>query len=165
MIIRYINTCRQRQSLLCSFVFVAGIFSGCGNEADSPEERIKESLAALEQAAEARELGPLRNAILDEYSDNEGHDKKSITQLIRVIFLRQQNIHLLTRIKSIQVLDTGNAIADVLVAMAGRPVDDVGTLMGLSADLFRFEVELKEQGGDWKVAGAIWRRATPDEFL
>ena len=156
---------RQRTILFCACLLFAFILGGCGQDTGSPEEKIKEDLAKLEQAAEARELAPLRKSILDEYSDNEGFNKKSIIQFIQLNFIRQQSIHLLTRIKSVEVSDTNNAIVDVLVAMAGRPLDDVGTLMGISADLFRFEVNLKKQGDDWKVAKANWRRATPDEFL
>jgi len=156
---------RQRTILSFAYLLFAFLLSGCGQDASSAEEKIKEDLAKLEQAAEERDLGPLKKAILDEYSDNEGFDKKSIIQFIQLRFIRQQSIHLLTRIKSVEVLAADNAIADVLVAMAGRPLDDVGTLMGMSADLFRFEVELKEQNDNWKVAKANWRRATPDEFL
>lgn len=139
--------------------------NGCGQDNSSPEQRIRNDLAAMEQAAEEKDLGALRGAILDSYSDNEGYDKKSVTQLIRLNFLRQQNIHLLTRIKSIELLDTANATVIVYVAMAGRPLEDPGTLIGMSADLYRFEAGLAEQSGKWKVARAQWRRATLDEFL
>jgi hypothetical protein len=152
--------------LLISIGVLCTILSfGCGQNGDSPEQRIRDDLTALEQAAEEKDLGTLKGAILDSYNDNEGYDKKSVTQLIRLNFLRQQSIHLLTRIKSIELTDVTNANAVVYVAMAGRPLEDTGALVNLSADLFRFQVELVEQGGEWKVARAQWRRATPDEFL
>ncbi len=141
------------------------VLSGCSQDRDSPEQRIRNDLAALEQAAEKKDLGTLKRAILDSYSDNEGYDKNSVTQLIRLNFLRQQSIYLLTRIKSIELTDATNANAVVYVAMAGRPLEDTGALVNLSTDLFRFEVALIEQSGQWKVVQAEWRRATADEFL
>ena len=51
------------------------------------------------------------------------------------------------------------------VAMAGTPIESTESLIGLKADMHRFELNMVENDGDWLVKSAEWRRAKPDDFL
>jgi len=55
--------------------------------------------------------------------------------------LRQRSVHLLTRVVEIGLPRPGEATAQVLVAMAGSPID-----------------------GPWRVVSAAWRPAALDDY-
>jgi len=48
--------------------------------------------------------------------------------------------------------------------MAGRPVANAGELVGMNANLYRFDLELVRRGGDWRVQRAAWEPARLDDF-
>jgi hypothetical protein len=55
--------------------------------------------------------------------------------------------------------------AEVYVAMAGTPIEAPEALVGLRADLYRFDLELAEEpDGEWRVSSAQWRPAAIDDF-
>ena len=49
--------------------------------------------------------------------------------------------------------------------MAGAPIAGVEDLVKLRADLYRFDFSLGDEEGEWKLTGAVWRRATAKDFL
>jgi hypothetical protein len=48
--------------------------------------------------------------------------------------------------------------------MAGRPVASAGELVGVNADLYRFDLELIRRDGKWQVQRAAWEPARLDDF-
>ncbi|MFZ1642089.1 MAG: hypothetical protein WAV07_11820 [Candidatus Contendobacter sp.] len=136
----------------------------CSRNADSPEAEIRALVAQAQTAAEARDAPGLRALIADNYADVQGNDRKAMENLIRLHILRNQSIHLFTRIRSIALPQPDHATVSVAVAMAGRPVANVGELVGLNADLYRFDLELIRRGGEWQVQRAAWEPARLDDF-
>ena len=132
---------------------------------DSPEHRIRALIAAAEQAIEKREVGEVRGYISENYRDEDARDRRAIDGLLRLYVLRQQTIHLLTVIDSVETPQAGRGEAVVYVAMAGRPIASAAELAALRADLFRFELGFKEEDGDWRVVRAAWRRADLADFV
>ncbi len=132
----------------------------CGSVPETPEERLRAVLHDAEEAARARELAPLRELVADDYADRYGNGKRELVRYLAGLFLRHDAIHLLTRIRALEV-EPGRARAEVLAALAGRAVD----LETLSADLYRFEFQFLEVEGAWRLREAAWRPATRDDFL
>ena len=147
-------------------LFVAALVSGaCSSDRDNPEKQVRSLLERGEAAAEQKEAGTLRQMISEKYSDSQGQDKKAIEGILRYYFLRHQTIHLFTRIREIAFPAPDHARADMMVAMAGQPIANVGELERLQADLHRFEINLVREQGEWKVTQAEWRRAEIGDFL
>ncbi|WP_096361160.1 hypothetical protein [Sulfuricaulis limicola] len=147
-------------------VLSISIFNGaCSSERDSPEAQVRALLAQGEAAAEKKESGVLRQMVSEKYADSQGQDKKAIDAILRYYFLRNQSIHLFTRIRLINFPQPGVAQADVMVAMAGQPISGAEELERLRADLHRFEITLARENGEWKVIRAEWRRAEFADFL
>jgi hypothetical protein len=138
---------------------------GCSGEAESPEARVRALIERAEQAAEHKEGRVLRGLVADAYLDAEGRDKRAVEGVLRLVLLRHEAIHLLTRISEIALPAPGRARAVVYVAMAGRPIAGPAQLAALRASLWRFELDLIEEDGDWRVASAAWRRAEPADFI
>ncbi|GAB4510431.1 MAG: hypothetical protein Tsb0026_12230 [Sulfuricaulis sp.] len=142
------------------------LFTGaCSSERDNPEAQVRALLAQGEAAAEKKESAILRKMISGKYSDSQSQDKKSIEAILRYYFLRNESIHLLTRVQQITIPQPETAQAIVMVAMASQPIADAEELERLRADLHRFEITLVRESGEWKVIRAEWRRAEFADFL
>lgn len=138
--------------------------AACGGEARTPEERVRRALAAAERAAEERDAAAAKRFVSAAYADRHGRTKRDIDGIIALHVLRHRSAHLLTRIARIDFAAEGAARVIAWVAMTGRPVGGVEELAGLRADLVRFELELRDEDGEWKVVDADWRRASLGEF-
>jgi hypothetical protein len=159
------RSCFQYWPSLIFLLSVASFTGACSSERDSPEAQVRALLTQGEAAAEKKESAVLRQMISGKYSDSQGQDKKAVDALLRYYFLRNQSIHLFTRIRQIGFPQTDLAQADVMVAMAGQPISDAEELERLRADLHRFEITLARENGEWKVIRAEWRRAEFADFL
>lgn len=148
--------------MLWMFVMFTG---ACSSGPDSPEAQVRALLQQGEVAAEKKESATLRQMISEKYADNQGQDKKAVEAILRYYFLRNESIHLLTRIRQISFPRPDIAQVDVMVAMAGQPIADAGQLERLRADLHRFEITLADENKEWKVIRAEWRRAEFADFL
>ncbi len=146
---------------LSSVMFITGACSSGG----SPEAQVRALLKQGEVAAEKKESAALRHMVSEKYADSQGQDKKAIDAILRYYFLRNQSIHLFTRVRQISFPQPDLAQADVMVAMAGQPISGADELERLRADLHRFEITLARENGEWKVTRAEWRRAEFADFL
>ena len=135
---------------------LAVLVSGCG--ASDPEAEIRALLTAAEHAAEARDVGFFGDAIGDSYRDAQGNDREAVLRMLRGLFIANQRIEIVSRIDEIVVEGGDAARAVVHAGMVGRRTD--ATLIdGLGADLYRFELELVNDGGNWQIIGADFKRA------
>jgi hypothetical protein len=137
----------------------------CGGDPSTPEARIRALLSGAEAAAEAKDAGAFKKWVSDRYADDRGQDRQAVMGLVTFYFMRHQTIHLLTRVDAIEIAEDGSARAGVFVAMAGTPILGVDNLARLRADLYHFDFALAEEGGDWRVTSADWRRAESSDFL
>lgn len=154
---------RSRGLLILGLTLVLTL-AGC-SRASSPEAEIRAWVAQAQAAAEQRDVSALRALIADDYTDKAGHDRKAIENMLRIQILRQQSIHLFTRIGAIAFPGPNQATVRVAAAMAGRPMARADELAGLNADLYRFDLSLERHSGEWRVQGAVWEPARLDDFL
>ena len=63
----------------------------------------------------------------------------------------------MSRIDEIRLEGTDAAHAVVHAGLAGQRSGE-SLLGGLGGDLYRFEVELIDDGGEWRMIGAKWER-------
>ena len=135
---------------------LAVLATGCG--ASDPEAEIRALLAAAEEAAEARDGGFFGGALADDYRDARGNDRAEMLRKLRGYFIANQRIEILSRVDEIVVEDDGSARAVVHAGMVGRRAG-AALIDGIDADLYRFELTLVNDGAEWQVASADFRRA------
>ena len=135
---------------------LAVLAAGCG--ASDPEAEIRALLAAAEEAAEARDVGFFGGALADDYRDARGNDRAEMLRKLRGYFIANQRIEILSRVDEIVVDDDGSARAVVHAGMVGRRAG-AELIDGIDADLYRFELTLVNDGAEWQVASADFRRA------
>jgi hypothetical protein len=154
----------QHRSRPWLWMAITLVLAACSRDADSPEAEIRALVAHAQTAAETRDVRGLRALVADDYADAQGHDRKAVENLIRLHVLRNQSIHLFARVRDIAFPQPDRATASVAAAMAGRPVANAGELVGMNADLYRFDLELVRRGGEWQVQRATWEPARLDDF-
>ena len=132
------------------------VLAGCG--AGDPEAEIRALLAEAEEAAEARDVGFFSAVLADGYRDARGNDRDEMLRQLRGYFVANQRIEILSRVDEIVVEDDGSARAVVHAGMVGRRAG-AELIDGIDADLYRFELTLVNDGAEWQVASADFRRA------
>jgi hypothetical protein len=139
--------------------------AACSSGKDSPVAQVRALITQAELVAEKKDSGTLRRLVSEKYSDSQGQDKKAIEAILRYYFLRNETIHLFTRVQQIAIPQPEIAQAIVMVAMASQPIAGAEELKRLRADLHRFDITLARENGEWKVTRAEWRRAEFADFL
>ncbi|MFL6646525.1 MAG: hypothetical protein ACJ8KO_01015 [Sulfurifustaceae bacterium] len=154
---------RTLLSLLALFVAACAL-DGCSKRTD-PERQIRELLQTAEASIEKKDIGPVREYVSDRYTDEDGRDRRAIDGLLRLYVLRNENIHLFTRIVDIGFPDKQRARVALYVAMAAQPIAHAEDLTRVQADLYRFELDFVEESKSWHVISARWRPALPTDFI
>jgi len=137
--------------MLCTGSVALMTLTACGEPPSEPEEELRAWVAAGVEAAEKKERRGLVGMISESYADSRGNERSDIENLLRVYFLRQNNITLLPNIDEVVVYGDTAATIVMTVGMAGTN-DGV---LGFSADAYRFELEL-EKDGEWQLIAARW---------
>jgi hypothetical protein len=134
--------------------------AGCGPAGD-PESEIRALLEAAEEAAEARDAGFFAGLVGQGYRDSRGNDRDELLRLLRGYFLANQRIEIVSRVDEVVLegADAGRAV--VQAGMAGQR-SGAALLEGVDAELYRIELELVNESGDWQIIGADWRRGLGD---
>lgn len=141
------------------WLWLIGLLVACSDDAMSPEDEIRHFIKQGVEAAEERQVGELSDLLHPGYQDSRGNRAKQITQLLRAYFFRHKNIHLFTRIGSIELVDANTAVVKMHVAMAGSVIADVDALASLRAQIYAFELHL-HKNETWLLQSARWNRAS-----
>lgn len=128
------------------------LLAACSPPTDA-EAAIREWVARGEAAAEAEDRRELMNMISTSYADARGNSRDDIDRTLRLLFLREDGIKVVTHIEEIEVYDDTAAKLTLTTGVAGS--SDT-SLLGISADAVRFEYELEHDGDDWLLTGARW---------
>ena len=137
---------------LCTLTVAALALVACGGPESAPDEELRAWVADGMEAARNKERRELVGMVSRSYADARGNDRSDIENLLRVYFLRMNNIKLLSTIEEITVYDDSAAKIILTVGMAGTN-DGV---MGFSADAYRFELELEKDSDEWQLIAARW---------
>lgn len=137
---------------LCTVTAVMMLLVACGEPRSEPEAEVRAWVAAGVEAAESKERRGLIGQVSSSYADARGNSRSDIENMLRVYFLRQHKIGLLTKIEEITIYGDTAARLIMTVGMAGTN-DGV---LGFSADAYRFDMELEKDGGEWLLIAARW---------
>jgi hypothetical protein len=134
---------------------LAAVLAACGPPA-APEEAVRQWLAEAQSAAEARDRGRLMDMVSAAYADARGNDRGDIDRMLSLLFLRNRNILLITKVDDLALAgDAGGPSAAAVSLTVGMAGSD-GGILGLGADAYRFELDLERQDDGWQLIGARW---------
>jgi len=139
-------------------VLLVLLISCSGAETNSPEEQVRQTIESIKSHAENRSLSELMDHVSEQYNDHQGKDKTQIKRMIQLLFLRNQNIHIFSRIQSIDIQENVAAV-EISAAMASQATN-LSNQNWIKANTFHFSVLLKNADNDseWKVDSVSWRR-------
>jgi hypothetical protein len=140
------------------------MMAGCADRS-TPEDEIRAFIAAGEEAAEAKDILTLRDMVSAEYRDQRRRDKRELVRLITGYFLRHESIHLVTRIDEIRLEDTERAQVNFYLGAAGQAVSDFDALISLRAEIYRIELVVVREEGEWRARSARWSRAAGRQVI
>lgn len=133
--------------LVCVFL------AGCGGPESSAEEALRAWIAAAEAAAEEKDRRRLLAMISNGYVDSRGNRYEDVDSLLRLYFLRQDTVAIVTNIDEIVVTADTAAKITLTVGMAGR---NNMSSFGIDADAYNFELELENTEDEWILIGSRW---------
>lgn len=145
---------RLRPCWLRILCLTSALLLGCG-DSGSPEERVRDVLARAETAAESRDVSDVMALVADSYVDSRGQDKAAIRELLHGYFLINQSVHLLMRVEGIEFPSQRVATARVTAGMLGRQATEDWSF---AADVYEFDIRLRDVDGEWLLQSADWRR-------
>ena len=141
------------------------VAAACHPTPSSPEAQVRAVIATAERAAEEKDIKTLKRMVADGYRDDDGNQKADLVRLLAYHLLRNESIHLLTRVRTVEFPSAERGAVTVFVAMAGREIAAADLLAQLHADLYRFDLDLVSAGaGAWTLSRARWRPAVIDDF-
>lgn len=130
----------------------------CACAPSDPEAEIRALLVAAEEAAEARDARFFADLLGESYRDARGNSRDEIVRTLRGYFIANQRVEVVSRIDEIVLEGRDAARATVHAGLVGQRAG--ATLLGgLDAELYRFDLELVNDGGEWRIIGARWRSA------
>ena len=131
---------------------VCALNVACSGPGVGPDDQLRAWLGEMELAAEEKDRRAMLNRISEAYVDARGNSRKDIGDQLLLQFMRQQNVTVVSTIDDIFVSGGTAAKMSVTVAMAGT---DTGRF-ALSADAYKFDLELEKPDNEWLLIGAKW---------
>lgn len=133
--------------------------TACGT-AELPEQQVRAALEAAETAVEARDVSAVLDLVSPDYTDSDGRKRDELGRFLRGYFIANQSIRLLTRIESLEFPAADVAEVAMQVGMVGREAE-ADSAWNLAADLYRIDLTLMRDGGDWLITHARGERLGP----
>jgi hypothetical protein len=139
--------------------------AGCSGDPEDPETQIRSRIRSLEKFSREKDFPELKDSISEAYADKAGHKAVDIQNLLRIHHLRAGSVYVLTRVEDLELLDSQSAKLTVLAALAATPIDEPAALKNVRADVYRFDIEMADEGDAWRLTSAAWRPADPKDFF
>lgn len=126
--------------------------AGCSRTTD--EQRIREAMAAMQQAMETRDPRAFMTHVSDDFIGNDAEfDRAALGNLLRVEALRNDRIG--ATLGPIDVEMQGDrARAQVLATFTGGS----GNLLPERGSIYSITSSWKRQGSDWRCYSATWKQ-------
>jgi hypothetical protein len=145
-----------------SLLVVCLTLAACSGDQISVEDRVRALIDAMEQSVEAGSVREAISFLHADYTDPWHTSRQAANRTLFGIMQRHRGIHLFTLTETVELTpQEDSATAVVLVAMTGVPVESVEALISVKADLYRFDIVLLEEEGEWRILSSRWERVDP----
>ncbi|NUO74657.1 MAG: nuclear transport factor 2 family protein [Lysobacter sp.] len=136
-------------ALAASALALWALLAGCART--PPEERLRESLAALQTAMEARDLETLHATLAEDFVGPEGMDRNGARGLAMLSFRRYRDVGV--TLGPAQIAIQGDrATVRFSAALSGG----AGKVLPDAAQVYEVETGWRETEGEWRMTSAEW---------
>lgn len=120
--------------------------AGCSRE--PPEQALRNTIAAMQAAAEARDSGGLLEHVSEDFIGPEGMDREQFRRYLALLWLRHREVGVSLGPIQVELVGQG-ARAEFTAATRGGG--------GLIPDrVYRVKTGWRLQGGEWRLLSAEW---------
>jgi ketosteroid isomerase-like protein len=138
----------QRRGALAGLVVLA--FVGCARS--DPERELRETIATMARAIEARDPVPFLDAIADDFTRESGaFGRQDVKRVLVGIYMRNEKINLAAVVTDLKI-EGNRAQARVRVVATGG-----SGLLPERGQTWEFESAWRRDSGKWRVFNAEWR--------
>ena len=135
-------------TLLPAFALL--FFAACSS--DSPEQRLKASVAAMEEAIEARAPGDFLEHVSADFVDSSGRiDRQALRALLAAQMLGVAKIEVIAGPAQITLFDDRATLEVDVLLIGGRMLPERGEKLRISSGW-------RIQDGEWRCYTAKWER-------
>ena len=144
--------CRSNKTfyLLVALCLLIVAVNGCSRT--PPEQAIRQQLAALQSAIDARDAGAVQDLLADEFIGNGGMDRRVARQMAVAVFLRHRDVGARLGPVTVEIRSETEAIAKFNVLATGSN----GGLLPTNGQVFEFETGWRLIDGEWRLLNARW---------
>ncbi len=122
-----------------------------------PEQALRDAVAGLQSSVEARQVGPIRDVLADDFIGPDGMDRDAAVRLARLMFLQHGQVGATVGPLHAALLPSArapdHATVEFSVALTGGP----GMGLPSQASLYDVRTGWRLQSGDWRMTSADWK--------
>jgi hypothetical protein len=145
------NTGKARSGSLRALLAAALLALSAACQKTPPEQALRETIAKMQAAGEARDVDALFAPIAEDFAGSEGMDRKAFRQYVTLMSLRSKSVGV--TLGPIDVKLYGErASASFTAAIRGGP----GFLPD-QAQVYAIDTGWRMDGGEWKLISATWK--------
>ena len=124
-----------------------------------PEAQIRALVAGIVAGAEGRDVGPLSDAMADEFKGPQGATKQEVKQIVAFQVLRnQENVAIFNPSLEVKILGPEAAEIEGTFLFARSKAKSAAELQpGTVASAYRITATLDKQDGEWKFVSATYQ--------
>ena len=146
------NRCfAKRGAILTAALALAATLGLASCSPEPPEARLRERIAGMQQALEAREVSGFLEGVADDFSAAAGMDRKGLHNLLRVQVLRHAAIGVTMGPLDVRLHGERATVKFSVMATGGS-----GGLLPDSAHPWAVESDWRDGAGGWQVFRAEW---------
>lgn len=134
-----------------TLLLVFGLVAAC-TEPLPDETRLRQAIAEMEKAAEAKQAGPILGYVAGDFLGNKAYHKADIRAMLLLNFHQNQHIHVYLRVVELTIR-AGRAQLTCQVILAGRGekvVPERGRVLEIKSDW-------EKRDGEWQLIRARWK--------
>ncbi len=117
-----------------------------------PEQALRETIAAMQAAGEARSVDALFEPIAEDFAGEQGMDRTAFRRYVTVMSMRQRSIGVTLGPVDVKLFGD-RATANFTAAITGGSAG----LLPDQAQVYAIETGWRLEGADWKLISARWK--------
>lgn len=123
--------------------------AGCSRP--PPEQALRETIAAMEAAAEARDSEALVEHLAEDFGGPDGMDRDMFRRYLALIWLRNRDVGVTLGPLDVELMGDRAKVGFTAAARGGEG------LLPDRAEVYQVETGWRLENGDWKLISADWR--------
>lgn len=136
--------------VLCVLIVLS--VAACGRE--PPEQRLRQTIAAMQEAVESGKPGDFMGSVSSEFVGNEGVDRAGLERLLKAQLLLNRNVAVQT---SPLTVEMGEGDKTATVRFSVLLVGGSGALVPERGDMQELVSGWRDEDGQWQVYSAHWK--------